>query len=195
MVTTVAPTMPVDAARKAPTTTIDTAKPPGSGPNTRAIVVSRSLAILERSSVMPMRTNIKTASSVSMDWPASTRSLIRFTIKDTLRSRAVSQPCGNTGRPSRGKSGYRKTDIVSGLTPEFTRSRNSAEDLSIAWWIRSPAESSAAIKPKLMTAAPPMAKATGKPERMAPKSVRKTMSRPTSTPSKPNGMFFSPWPA
>jgi hypothetical protein len=32
MVTTVAPTMPVEAAKKAPTTTTDTARPPGSGP-------------------------------------------------------------------------------------------------------------------------------------------------------------------
>ena len=67
IVTTVAPTIPVEAARKAPTTTTDTARPPGSGPKTRAMVVSRSLAIFERSSVMPIRTNISTASSVSID--------------------------------------------------------------------------------------------------------------------------------
>ena len=67
IVTTVAPTIPVEAARNAPTTTIDTARPPGSGPKTRAIVVSKSLAILDRSSVMPIRTNISTASRVSID--------------------------------------------------------------------------------------------------------------------------------
>ena len=92
MVTTVAPTIPVEAAKNAPTTTTETAKPPGRGPNTRAIVVSKSLAIFERSRVMPIKTNIKTASNVSIDCPARTRSLIRFTMKDTLRSRATSQP-------------------------------------------------------------------------------------------------------
>jgi len=48
MATTVAPTIPVDAARNAPTTTTDTARPPGSGPNTRAIVVSKSNNIIEK---------------------------------------------------------------------------------------------------------------------------------------------------
>ena len=120
MVTTVAPTIPVDAARKVPTTTTDTARPPGSGPNTRDIVVKRSLAILERSSVMPIITNISTASSVSIEAPARTRSLIRFTRNDTLRSSATSQPCGNTGCAARGKSGYRNTEIASGLTPLAT---------------------------------------------------------------------------
>ena len=67
IVTTVAPTIPVDAAKNAPTTTTDTAKPPGKGPKTFAMVVSRSLAIFERSKVIPMSTNINTASSVSMD--------------------------------------------------------------------------------------------------------------------------------
>jgi len=33
-----------------------------------------------------------------------------------------------------------------------------------------------------------MAKATGKPERIAPKSVMNTMIRPISTPSSPNSM-------
>ena len=83
--------MPVEAARKAPTTTTETASPPGSGPNSRAIVVSRSLAIRERSSAMPIITNITTASSVPMDGPANTLSLIRLTMKLMLRSSAISQ--------------------------------------------------------------------------------------------------------
>jgi len=117
MVTTVAPTMPVEAARKAPTTTIDTARPPGSGPKMRAMLVSRSSAMRDRSSVMPMSTNIATASRVSIDCPASTRSLIRLTTKERLRSSAVSQPRGKSGSSSRGSSGYRNTEIVSGRTP------------------------------------------------------------------------------
>ena len=117
MVTTVAPTMPVEAARNAPTTTMDTARPPGSGPKTRAMVVSRSSAIFERSSVMPISTNINTASRVSIDCPASTRSFIRLTMNDTFRSSAVSQPAGNTGSPIRGRSGYRKIEIASCRTP------------------------------------------------------------------------------
>ena len=67
IVTTVAPTIPVEAARNAPTTTTDTAKPPGRPPKTRAIEVSKSFAIFDFSSVIPMRTNIKTASNVSID--------------------------------------------------------------------------------------------------------------------------------
>ena len=117
IVTTVAPTMPVDAAKNAPTTTTDTARPPGSGPKTRAIVVSRSLAILERSSVIPIRTNISTASSVSIDCPASTRSFIRFTINEIFRFNAVSQPLAKTASATRGRSGYLKTETDSGFIP------------------------------------------------------------------------------
>ncbi len=119
MVTTVAPTIPVEAARNAPTTTIDTARPPGSGPKTRAMVVSRSLAIFERSSVMPISTNISTASSVSIDWPASTRSFIRLTMKLRLRSSARSQPPSSSGWVMTGKSGYRKCEIACRATPSF----------------------------------------------------------------------------
>ena len=192
MVTTVAPTMPVEAAKKAPTTTTETARPPGRGPNTRAIVVNRSLAILERSKVMPINTNIKTARSVSIDCPAKTRSLIRFTMKDTFRSSATSHPFEKTGTSMRGKSGYRKTLTVSALTPCPISAPNSADDLSIAWWINSPPLSKAAIMPKEMTAAPPMAKATGKPERIPPNRHKKTINRPISTPSNPKIIALAP---
>ena len=192
MVTTVAPTIPVEAARKAPTTTTDTARPPGSGPKTRAMVVRRSLAIFDRSSVMPISTNISTASNVSIDWPASTRSLIRFTMNDRLRSIACSQPPTNTGSAARGSSGYRKIDIVSALTPWLISSAYMADPVSIAWWIRIPALSSAAMIPKEITPAPPMAKATGKPDRMPPKRQRKTIIRPISTPSSPNSIGSAP---
>ena len=89
--------MPVEAARKAPTTTMETAKPPGRGPKMLAILVSSSSAIRDLSRVIPMRTNINTASNVSMDWPAKTLSFMRLTTKDMFRSNATSHPWGNTG--------------------------------------------------------------------------------------------------
>ena len=113
--------MPVDAARNAPTITTETARPPGSGPKTRAMVVRRSSAMRERSSVMPMRTNMRTASSVSMDWPARTRSLMRLTTKETLRSTASSHPPGKTGSEIRGRSG--KRNLVMSRAPYPSPSR------------------------------------------------------------------------
>jgi hypothetical protein len=132
MVTTVAPTMPVEAARNAPTMTMDTARPPGSGPKTRAIVVSRSSAILDRSSVMPIITNISTASSVSIDWPAMTRSFMRLTMKDRLRSIASSQPPGNRASSIRGNSGYRNRDMASTGDPRGHQSGIFGEAVSMA---------------------------------------------------------------
>ncbi len=123
MVTTVAPTMPVEAARKAPTITTDTASPPGSGPKTRAMVVSRSLAIRDRSSVIPISTNISTASSVSIDWPARTRSLMRLTMKLRLRSSACSHPWANSGCATTGRSGYRNSEMSRGAAPPSTSAR------------------------------------------------------------------------
>ena len=46
--TTVAPTIPVVAANKAPTKTTEMPNPPRTGPNNRAIVTKRSSAIFER---------------------------------------------------------------------------------------------------------------------------------------------------
>ena len=63
--TTVAPTMPVVAARRAPTKTTDTPSPPGIGPKSWAIVTSRSSAIRERCSMIPMKMNNGIAISVS----------------------------------------------------------------------------------------------------------------------------------
>ena len=111
----------LEAAKNAPTITIETAKPPGNGPNTLAIVVSNSSAILDRSNTMPIMTNINTASSVSIDCPANTRSFIRFTRNPILRSIAFSQPCGNKASATRGKSGFLNTDITSGLMPSAIR--------------------------------------------------------------------------
>ena len=105
MVTTVAPTIPVEAARKAPTTTTETARPPGRAPKTRAIEVSRSWAIRERSREMPMRMNMATARSSSMEGPASTRSFIRLTMNVRMRKKAPSTPFSKTGTVSVGRSG------------------------------------------------------------------------------------------
>ena len=46
--TTVAPTIPVVAAKSAPTNTTEMPSPPGTGPKSPAIVISRSSAIRER---------------------------------------------------------------------------------------------------------------------------------------------------
>ena len=61
MVTTVAPTMPVEAANRPPTMQTETPSPPRKGPHSRAIVSSRSSAIFERSSTTPIKTKIGTA--------------------------------------------------------------------------------------------------------------------------------------
>jgi hypothetical protein len=66
MVTTVAPTIPVVAPSSAPTMTTDTATPPRSRPNTRAMVSSRSSARPDRSSTTPMKTNKGTAIRVTL---------------------------------------------------------------------------------------------------------------------------------
>ena len=61
MVTTVAPTIPVDAPSSAPTTTTEIASPPLSRPNSSAIVSSSSSARPDFSSITPMYTNRGTA--------------------------------------------------------------------------------------------------------------------------------------
>ena len=64
MVTTVAPTIPVEAASKAPTTHTEIARPPRRVPNRRDMDSSKSSATRERSSITPMNTNSGTASMV-----------------------------------------------------------------------------------------------------------------------------------
>ena len=64
MVTTVAPTMPVLAARNIPTTTTETPSPPRTPPNKRAILSSISSATRDFSKMVPMRMNKGTAISV-----------------------------------------------------------------------------------------------------------------------------------
>ena len=61
MVTTVAPTMPVEAANIMPTKITESPSPPRTGPNRRAMVSSSCSATFERSSIIPMNTNNGTA--------------------------------------------------------------------------------------------------------------------------------------
>ena len=65
MATTVAPTMPVVAASNAPTKTTEMPRPPGMRPKSWAMVISRSSAIFDRSSIMPMKMKSGIAISVS----------------------------------------------------------------------------------------------------------------------------------
>ena len=66
MVTTVAPTTPVDAASSAPTITTEMPSPPGRWPKTLLMVVSSCSAMPERSSITPMKMNSGTATSTSL---------------------------------------------------------------------------------------------------------------------------------
>ena len=66
MVTTVAPTMPVEAASSAPTTITEMDNPPRKRPKRRAIVSNSSSANPERSRVTPMNTNNGTATRVKL---------------------------------------------------------------------------------------------------------------------------------
>ena len=92
MVTTVAPTIPVEAASRAPTSTTDTARPPGMPPNRRPMEVSSSSAIFERSSAIPIRTNSGTA-AVSFWFSPKAREKLLFP-----HSARVSRPFTHAGR-------------------------------------------------------------------------------------------------
>ena len=66
IVTTVVPTMPVDAANSAPTTQTEMPSPPRRDPNKAPMVSSSSSATFERSSITPINTNRGTAISTSL---------------------------------------------------------------------------------------------------------------------------------
>ena len=66
IVTTVAPTMPVDAASSMPTKVTENPRPPRRVPNSLPMVSSNSPATRDRSSMMPMNTNSGTATSTSL---------------------------------------------------------------------------------------------------------------------------------
>ena len=67
-----------------------------------------------------------------MDWPAITRSFMRFTMKEMLRSIACSQPPGNSASSIRGSSGYRKTEMEFRTTPSAISARYASEPVSMA---------------------------------------------------------------
>ena len=64
--TTVAPTIPVEAASSMPTSVTDRPRPPGRRPNSSPMVSSSCSESLERSSITPMKTNSGTATSTSL---------------------------------------------------------------------------------------------------------------------------------
>ena len=66
MAMTVAPTIPVVAAKRAPTKTTAIPSPPGTGPNNCAIVIKRSSATFERWSISPMKINMGNATSTQL---------------------------------------------------------------------------------------------------------------------------------
>ena len=66
IVTVVAPTTPLAAASSTPTRITEKPRPPGSAPNRRAIVSSKSSAMRERSSITPMKMKSGMASSTSL---------------------------------------------------------------------------------------------------------------------------------
>jgi hypothetical protein len=65
MVTTVAPTMPVDAASSMPTIVTESPSPPRRLPNSMPMVSSSCSDSFERSSITPMKTNSGTATRTS----------------------------------------------------------------------------------------------------------------------------------
>ena len=67
IVTTVAPTIPVEAASTAPTAITEIPSPPRIWPNSRPIVSSSCSAMRERSSITPIKTNSGTATRTSFD--------------------------------------------------------------------------------------------------------------------------------
>ena len=86
---TVAPTMPVVAASRAPTKTTEIPSPPGIGPNSRAIATSRSSAIRDRCSMIPMNTKSGTAMRVSR---STTQYRLRKFVTPAL-SHSMGPPC------------------------------------------------------------------------------------------------------
>ena len=66
MVTTVAPTMPVEAASTVPTRTTEIPRPPRMSPKSRPMVTSSCSAMPDRSSIIPMKMKSGTATSTSL---------------------------------------------------------------------------------------------------------------------------------
>ena len=85
MVTTVAPTIPVLAARNMPTTTTEMPRPPRRLPNTRAILFSSSSAMRDFSRMVPIRMNSGTAIRV-----------ILLIVPKMRFGRALRNPASNT---------------------------------------------------------------------------------------------------
>jgi hypothetical protein len=99
MVTTVAPTMPVRRRRNAPTTTVTANHPEDRRKRGSWWSANRQQFWTVQRAHEDEHRNGKQR---SIDCPARTRSFIRFTTNDRLRSIAVSQPPINTASPIQG---------------------------------------------------------------------------------------------
>ena len=70
--------------------------------------------------------------------------------------------------------------------PSSNSALYSGDVTSTIVWVSKPDESRRATTEKDNTPAPPMAKATGKPDRIAPKRMMKVIMSASRTPSIPN---------
>ena len=130
MVTTVAPTMPVEAARRAPTTVTARASPAGARRSRRPMASSSSSATRERWSITPMNTNSGTASSTSRVIRPNRRcgrKLMKFGLNVPT---AQPSPAMANATPARTKAtGYPVISSVK-VTATITRSRWSVSIVS-----------------------------------------------------------------
>ena len=110
MVTTVAPTIPVEAASSIPTIVTDRPSPPGRRPNSRPRVSSSCSDSLERSSITPMKMKSGTATRTSLTMtpnqregrPASRcRSKAPSAAPSSAKANAVPASENATGKPSK----------------------------------------------------------------------------------------------
>ena len=125
MVTTVAPTIPVEAASSAPTRHTEYPNPPRTGPNSAPIVLSKSSAIFERSSVTPMNMNSGTAISTSL------RMIENIRCGNALRKDASKTPApvamnANSSEPPAKLNATGKPNSISAITHTNSKAHRTA---------------------------------------------------------------------
>ncbi len=119
MVTTVAPTIPVEAASSMPTIVTDRPSPPGRRPNKRPMVSSSCSESLERSSITPMKTNSGTATRTSLTMTPNQRD-------GRLRSRCRSKtprPAPSRAKANAVPASENATGKPSSSTPQVVANR------------------------------------------------------------------------
>ena len=113
IVTTVAPTIPVDAANKAPTIITVKPNPPLNFPNKFAIVSNNSCAILDFSKIKPININNGTATNNSLvivpkifDGIKAKKSILMKPKKDAVSANKIAVPAkvNATGKPNNKKA-------------------------------------------------------------------------------------------